>query len=105
MEGRGRGRGGEEKDLAYGKLSLDGLQLGWVQDAGVAEVFEFCADGVEGAVYLGGVGHCFGWLMAGSRISVWLIGEFKWSVGNKLGFRLRERCSWNGWDAVSWIEE
>ena len=40
-------------------MGLDGLELGGEEDAGVAEVFEFCADGGEGAVYLGLVGHSF----------------------------------------------
>ena len=42
---------------SYGKLGGDGVELGRGQDAGVAQVFEFCADGVEGAVDSGFVGH------------------------------------------------
>lgn len=42
---------------AYGELGHDGLELGWGEDACIAEVLQFGADGAEGAVDLRGVRH------------------------------------------------
>lgn len=42
----------------YRELGYDGLELRRGQNAGIAEILEFCADGAQGAVYLSGIGHC-----------------------------------------------
>lgn len=46
--------------VCAGELGHDGLELGWGEDAGVAQELEFGADGAEGSVDLCWVGHAFG---------------------------------------------
>ena len=66
------GQGGERP---YGELGHDGLQLGRGEDACVAQVFEFGADGAEGAVDLCCVGH------------------LEIGIGIQIGIDLRWNCS------------
>ena len=70
---RGRGK-------MYWKLRHDGCELGWAHQAGVSQVLELCANGVEGAVCGGDVGHFGG-------------GSGQWELSR----RVLEMLKWRNW--------